>query len=243
MSDHVAFWSKAAWHCVGAVVFAWIAINSVVLVSAMRDRTSGRKHFQEQHGQRKLAYWVAKFCHDFIFYLPVAWAANTMIGRYDDYMEYAPTTVALQPLVTLPLLYVCSFMFTREATAVITLFFYQVLFVALFPYVLVAVRLNPKTEAFGDAVFRAAKVLLPGEAATSSLVYNTSLLAALGRFRDQNDQGLGDPVVLDEGADMNGKADVKWILIHCAVFWAILLLLLEWRLPCMCCWYPATRFR
>lgn len=108
MSDNVAFWSRSAWQTAGAVLFAWIALNSVVLVSAMRDRISLRKHYQEHHGQSKLAYWIAKFCHDFLFYVPVSLVAVQMIKNYDPFMEMAQTTVMIQPFATIPFLYVCS---------------------------------------------------------------------------------------------------------------------------------------
>lgn len=34
---------------------------------------------------------------------------------------------------------------------------------------------------------------------------------------------------------MNGSADITWTIVHAIVFWVILLLLIEYRLPCFCC--------
>ena len=42
---------------------------------------------------------------------------------------------------------------------------------------------------------------------------------------------------------MNGPADIKWIIIHCIVFWCILLILIEWQLPCLCCYWPDRKIR
>ena len=93
----------------------------------MRDRLSQRKHYQEQHGQSKTAYWLAKFAHDLIFYVPISLMAVEMIKLYDPNMEVAQLTVLLQPFATLPILYVFSYMFTRELSAITVLFSYSFL--------------------------------------------------------------------------------------------------------------------
>lgn len=49
----------------------------------MRERTSGKKHFFESHGQSKLAYWLAKFVHDIIFYVPIAIVTAILIEKFD----------------------------------------------------------------------------------------------------------------------------------------------------------------
>ena len=61
----------------------WIIINSFTVVSVMRERLSQRKHFQEYHGQSKAAYWLARFVHDLVFYLPIAIVASIMMHTYD----------------------------------------------------------------------------------------------------------------------------------------------------------------
>ena len=50
MSDVVGFWGKSAAQVSGCLCFAWITINLVVMLSLMRDRTSGRKHYMDSHG-------------------------------------------------------------------------------------------------------------------------------------------------------------------------------------------------
>lgn len=105
-----------------------------------------------------------------------------------------------------------------------------------------AVRLNAKTEVMGDALFKMAKVL-PLESVISSFIFNTRVLFNIHRYREFNVSGKGDELELDENADMNAKADIMWIIIHCIVFWAILILLIEWQLPCFCCYFPANRIR
>ena len=50
MSDVVGFWGKSAAEVGGFLCFSWAIINSVVLLNAMRDRTSGMKHYLECHG-------------------------------------------------------------------------------------------------------------------------------------------------------------------------------------------------
>ena len=89
MSDLVAFWGGINTQATTTVVFIWICINSVVLLSVMKERTSNLKKYQEHHGQSKLAYWLARFCNDIIFYLPVAWMAVKMMEEFDPQMDYA----------------------------------------------------------------------------------------------------------------------------------------------------------
>ena len=51
-------------------------------------------------------------------------------------------------------------------------------------------------------------------------------------FRENNTSGLGDPIEIDEGHAMNGKLDMQWIFYHTIIFWLILILVIEWRIPC-----------
>ena len=95
MSDNVGYWGVLSWQTVGALVYSWLILNAVVLIWTMRDRQSQRKHYQEQHGQSKTAYWFAKFAHDLIFYLPISLMAVEMIKLYDPNLEMAPKTVML----------------------------------------------------------------------------------------------------------------------------------------------------
>ena len=64
----------------------------------------------------------------------------------------------------------------------------------------------------------------------------------MGRYREQNTLGKGDPVITDEEDPMNGKSDLMWTVIHIIAFWFILLVFIEYRLPCLFC-YPASRIR
>lgn len=42
-----------------------------------------------------MAYWLARYLHDLVFYLPISYVVSKMIVRFDDYMEYASTVVML----------------------------------------------------------------------------------------------------------------------------------------------------
>ena len=66
-------------------------------------------------------------------------------------------------------------------------------------------------------------------------MFNNRLLEQIKTYRENNFQGFGDPVITDEEDAMNGKADMQWTVIHIIVFWFILLALIEYRLPCLCC--------
>jgi len=59
----------------------------------MRDRTSQRKNFMESHGTKKLGYWLTKYVHDLLWYLPVTLAAQKMLETFDPHMEFAPRVV------------------------------------------------------------------------------------------------------------------------------------------------------
>ena len=79
LSDEVGFWGRVSVEVSGTLCFSWIIVNIVILLSVMRDRTSYRKHYQEHHGQSKLAYWLARFFHDIIFYIPISFIAIVLI--------------------------------------------------------------------------------------------------------------------------------------------------------------------
>ena len=73
------------------------------------------------------------------------------------------------------------------------------------------------------------------ESVMSSMLFNSKLLWALHRFREQNSQGDGDEVEMDERHEMNGESDKNWIYLHIIVFWIVLILFVEWRFPfCDC---------
>ena len=56
----------------------------------MQERKSQRKHFQEYHGQSKMAYWLARFAHDLVFYLPISLVASIMMHTFEPQMVLAP---------------------------------------------------------------------------------------------------------------------------------------------------------
>ena len=93
---------------------------------------------------------MAKFFHDLILFIPMSLVALEMISQYDSQNEVAPTTILLQPLATLPFLYVCAHMFTSEVSAVISLFCYSICIQFILPHLIFALRLNPTTEVNGD---------------------------------------------------------------------------------------------
>ena len=93
---------------------------------------------------------MAKFFHDLIFFIPISLVALEMISQFDAQNEAAPTTILLQPLATLPFLYVCAHMFTSEVSAVIVLFCYSICVQFILPHLIFALRLNPTTEVDGD---------------------------------------------------------------------------------------------
>ncbi len=134
----------------------------------------------------------------------------------------------------LPFLYCCSFMFDKENIAALTLLLYQTIFQWLLPFIVASLRLNYKTEENGDNLFRLLKVL-PLTSSSSSLFFNNKVLWGIHRFRENNLLGEGPEVKLNESDAMNGPADIQWIFIHTIFFWCLLLLVLEWRLPCICC--------
>ena len=97
------------------------------------------------------------------------------------------------------------------------------------------------TEVLGDGLYKLCK-LLPLEAVMNSIMFNQELLKQMARYRVQNELGKGDPIITDEEDAMNGKADLQWTIIHIVVCWFILLVFIEYRIPCLFC-YPASRIR
>ena len=104
----------------------------------------------------------------------------------------------IAPLVILPFLYVLQNLFSNEISAIMFLLIYQISIQFILPFLLVAMRLNPKSEVLGDNLYRLAKIL-PLESVMSSIIYNKETLSALNRYRDQNISGVGPPVETDEG--------------------------------------------
>ena len=99
---------------------------------------------------------------------------------------------------------------------------------------LVAVRMNSKTETQGDNLAKYAQVL-PLEPVMSSFMFNSQMLYELNRYRSQNNSGTGEPIVEDENHASNGQMSILMILIHCAVFWFILIFFIELQLCSICC--------
>ena len=160
--------------------------------------------------------------------------AVEMIERFDPEMKEAPRTILLQPFAMLPFLYCWSHLFGSEISGILGTVFYSVGVQWLGPMVLSLMRVNYNTEPMGDSMFSLYK-LVPLTGASVSIVFNSQLLAALGRYREGNTLGTGEPVVLDEADEMNAPADRFWILVHIVVFWLILILLIEWKVHSICC--------
>ena len=150
MTTVIGLWTALGFNVLGFLVIAWAILNSVIMMQVLQERVSTRKHFNEHHGQSKLAYWLARYFHDLIFYIPITYVASKMIEKYDPHMEMAPDVVFLQPLSMLPFIYVTSFMFTRQITAILSLIFYQIMAQWYIPFFLVPLRVQAKSEVRGD---------------------------------------------------------------------------------------------
>ena len=61
MNEAVVYWTNAGLSANIILASTWIILNTFTLISVMRDRSSQKKHFQEYHGQSKIAYWLARF--------------------------------------------------------------------------------------------------------------------------------------------------------------------------------------
>ena len=70
-------------------------------------------------------------------------------------------------------------------------------------------------------------------------MFNQQFLKSMATAREENEKSTGDPVIFDEEDAMNGKADMQITRFHIFIFWFILLALIEYKLPCICC----SRFR
>ena len=101
------------------------------------------------------------------------------------------------------------------------------------PYITVYVRLAAPLELMGDFVFKSAKVL-PMYGSISSMIFNSKVLAALSAYREFNNFGKGKPIETDESHPTNAPADVFWMFVHIIAFFCILLVFIEWHLPCCC---------
>ena len=86
----------------------------------------------------------------------------------------------------------------------------------------------------GDSLFKLAK-MMPLTGPSLSMMFNTSILESLDRFRTYNEKSTGDPIETDEMHETNAPADQFWILVHVILFWCILLILIEWRALTCCC--------
>ena len=129
-------------------------------------------------------------------------------------------------------------MFDKEVVAVLSLFIYQIVFQQLVPALIGSIRQNAASEAFGDSIYKLFKAI-PLTNTSFTMIYNSKALYGLHRFRENNMDGEGPEIQLNESDSMNGPADIQWIFVHTIFFWVILLFVLEWRLPCICC----TRFK
>lgn len=90
MNDTVGFWSTQGLSVLVILVSTWIILNSYTTITLMRERISQRKHFMQYHGQSKMAYWLARFVHDLVFYLPVSLVGVGMMNKFEPQMVMAP---------------------------------------------------------------------------------------------------------------------------------------------------------
>ena len=108
-----------------------------------------------------------------------------MLEKFDPNMEQANQSIMMAPLMMLPFIYVMTHCFTRELTGILFLFMYQIFFQFIVPYLIVAFRLNWKTEVMGDSAYQMSKAL-PMVAPMSSMLNNHETLKAVARFRENN---------------------------------------------------------
>ena len=202
MSDVVGFWGIKALEVSGFMCFGFLAVNIVVLLTSMRDRTSGRKHYFESHGQSKLAYWLAKFAHDVFFYVPISIVSVYLIDKFDPQMEQASRSIMIAPLAMLPTIYAAQYMFLNEVSALMFLIIYQITVQFVIPFMIVAIRLNSTSEKLGDRIYSLAKIL-PMESVMSTIIYNGKTLTSMARFRQNNLAGVGEDIEADELHSMN----------------------------------------
>ena len=148
----------------------------------MRERNSQRKRFLESHGQSKLIYWLTRYLLDIVFYLPVSFTGIRMISIYEPQMEAASRSVFIQPFAALPFIYLCSFLFQRELTAILSLLGYHIMVQWVLPYFLIFSRMIPPMEVNGDRLFKFVKNL-PMQSSISSMLFNSDILDALALFR------------------------------------------------------------
>ena len=87
-------------------------------------------------------------------------------------MLSAGQSILLAPFVMLPFIYVTSHMFTREMSAVMFLFIYQLLIQFIAPWMVMASRLNYDTEESGDNTYRNFKAV-PLFAPMSTILNNS----------------------------------------------------------------------
>ena len=58
----------------------------------------------------------------------------------------------------------------------------------------------------GDSLFKLAK-MMPLTGPSMSMMFNTSILESLDRFRTYNEKSTGDPIETDEMHETNAPAD------------------------------------
>ena len=95
--------------------------------------------------------------------------------------------------------------------------------------------MNAAAEQLGDNLFKLGK-LVPLQGSIMSMMFNREQLKALGQFRDVNEDGTGEDIETDEYHPDNAPRDVLFMVVHCLLFWFIILVLIEWKLPCCCCY-------
>ena len=93
MSDYVGAWQLNSQQVIGCIIFAWFMLNSYFLIDAIRDRTSQRKNFMASHGTSILAYWLIRYIHDLLWYIPITLVAQKMLETFEPHMEYGPRVV------------------------------------------------------------------------------------------------------------------------------------------------------
>ena len=66
------------------------------------------------------------------------------------------------------------------------------------PFLIALNRLSVQSEAFGDALHSFVKVILPLYSSTTSIVNNKWVLNYMAIYRENNTEGTGDPIIVDE---------------------------------------------
>lgn len=199
---------------------AFSILITVILGTAVSERISGLKHFQQLCGMRLLPFWLSNYILDLIK-LEITVAVSLVAFEFSglNYRAvWAPFLIF--PFAIVPFLYVTSFLFTDDSAAQTFTFGFQFFIMCLVTTIVQALRVITSVWHIGDNLSLILK-LFPSYCLTQA-IFTDGSIDSLADYR----KNYGLELETDLWSLRNVGSDCVALAAH-SVVWVFVLVLIE----------------